>query len=185
MSAKRALILGCEKLATKFRSLKDTVQLPVIVTQDKSILICLPEDVQDPTFCQKLIAKYKELFNNYTIQFCATSAQAHLIKSSCSCLFYSQSSLTITKKLDETIKQVIRGDNYQIAIDLNQNFSLTAALICKSSKANTRITFAKPNANIFFNILVAFELMKSDMELRLAVMRDYLQAILLVKQGAS
>lgn len=185
MSAKRALILGWEKLITKFRSLKDTVQLPVIVTQDKSILICLPEDVQDPIFCQKLITLYKEFFDNHTIQFCATSSQAHLIKSSCSCLFYSQSSLTFPKKLDETIKQVIRGDNYQLAIDLNQTFSLTAALICKNSNANTRITFAKPNANIFFNIVVALELMKSDMEFRLGVMRDYLQSILLVKQGAS
>ena len=181
-SIKIAIILQREKFFSKFKNSNDSVILPITIQGSRRILICLPETNIDKISYQALILKYQTLFLGQPIQFCALSNLAPFIHSSCSCLFYTYSSLSILNKLNDSIKQVLVSTKYQLAIDLNHDFSLAAALICKTTGALTRITFAKPNARIFFNVLLQAKLTGWNGKDRLDIMKNYLQAIIQIKQ---
>lgn len=158
------------------------VALPIVIQGSKRILICLPETNLTKTTCQELILKYQTLFLGQPIQFCALSTLAPFVHSSCNCLFYAESSISIPNKLNDSIKQVLESTQYQVAIDLNHDFSVAAALICKTTGAPTRITFAKPNARTFFNVLFQSESDRTNGKDRLDMMKNYLQNIISIRQ---
>ena len=45
-------------------------------------------------------------------------------------------------------------NNFDVALDLNLNLSLTSAFLCKASNAPLRISFAKKNGDQFYNFQV-------------------------------
>ena len=175
MRAKDFLILQWEKISTRFSAQEESVLLPFAISERKSILICLPEYSDDPNHSQTLVLKYQAFFLGRPILFCAPSSQEPFIKSSCSCLYYNSTSLSFPNKLKHAIREALFPATYQLAIDLNSHFSLPAALICKKSKAKTRITFEKPNARWFFNVLLQPDELGEPFHL--SVMKHYLQSI--------
>lgn len=142
----------------------------------------MPENNIDKVSCQTIILKYQTLFLGHPIQFCALSEFAPFVQSSCNCLFYSYSSLSFPNRLEDSIKQVLLATQYQLAIDLNQHFSLAAAIICKTTGALTRISFAKPNDRLFYNVLLDPGLSGLAIQNKLEIMRHYLQSIIQIKQ---
>jgi hypothetical protein len=50
--------------------------------------------------------------------------------------------------------QRMESNNFDVALDLNLNLSLTSAFLCKASKAPLRISFAKKNGDQFYNFQV-------------------------------
>jgi hypothetical protein len=50
--------------------------------------------------------------------------------------------------------QRIAGRPFDIAIDLNLDFLLPSGYICKASGARVRVGFARPGADLFFNLQV-------------------------------
>lgn len=50
--------------------------------------------------------------------------------------------------------QRMESNNFDVALDLNLNLSLTSAFLCKASNAPLRISFAKENGDQFYNFQV-------------------------------
>jgi ADP-heptose:LPS heptosyltransferase len=50
--------------------------------------------------------------------------------------------------------QRMENNNFDVALDLNLNFSLTSAFLCKASNAPLRISFVKKNSDQFYNFQV-------------------------------
>jgi ADP-heptose:LPS heptosyltransferase len=50
--------------------------------------------------------------------------------------------------------QRMQSNSFDVALDLNLNFSLTSAFLCKASNAPLRISFAKKNGDQFYNFQV-------------------------------
>jgi ADP-heptose:LPS heptosyltransferase len=50
--------------------------------------------------------------------------------------------------------QRMENSNFDMALDLNLNLSLTSAFLCKASNAPLRISFAKKNGDQFYNFQV-------------------------------
>jgi len=50
--------------------------------------------------------------------------------------------------------QRMGSNNFDVALDLNINLSLTSAFLCKASNAPLRISFAKKNGDQFYNFQV-------------------------------
>jgi ADP-heptose:LPS heptosyltransferase len=50
--------------------------------------------------------------------------------------------------------QRMESNNFDVAMDLNLNFSLTSAFLCKASNAPLRISFVKKNSDQFYNFQV-------------------------------
>ena len=48
----------------------------------------------------------------------------------------------------------MENNNFDVALDLNFHLSLTCAFLCKASNAPLRISFAKKNADQFYNFQV-------------------------------
>lgn len=171
-----------EKFTSRIKTRNDQINLPIVIDGGKKILICLPENNIDKVSCQTIILKYQTLFLGHPIQFCALSEFAPFIQSSCNCLFYTYSSLSFTNRLEDSIKQVLLATQYQLAIDLNQHFSLAASIICKTTGALTRISFVKPNARLFYNVLLNPEHSGLSVQNNLEIMKHTLQSIIQIKQ---
>jgi hypothetical protein len=45
---------------------------------------------------------------------------------------------------------------YDVAMDLNLDFVLHSAYICKASRARVRVGFSHPNADVFYNVQLQF-----------------------------
>ena len=50
--------------------------------------------------------------------------------------------------------QRMESNNFDVALDLNLNLSLTCAFLCKASNAPLRISFLKKNGDQFYNFQV-------------------------------
>jgi len=50
--------------------------------------------------------------------------------------------------------QRMENSSFDVAVDLNVNFSLTSAFLCKASNAPLRISFVKKNSDQFYNFQV-------------------------------
>ena len=176
MWVKQFLILQLERSLYVLSKHKEDVRLPIAVSENQPVLICLPEKSDNQNQCQALVLKYQALFLGRTILFCAPADQEQFITSSCKCLYYSSESLSIPGKLNPVIQEVLHSSTYRLAIDLNQDLSLPAALICKRSGAKTRISFEKPHARLFYNVL--FRPDESSDSAHLTAMKNYLQSII-------
>jgi hypothetical protein len=53
-----------------------------------------------------------------------------------------------------TLRSSIAAQKYDIALDLNLDFVLPSAYICRESNARVRVGFARKNADLFFNVQV-------------------------------
>ena len=177
MSIKNRLILQREIVYEKFSKKSENIKLPFQLDKSQQILICLPE--QQNNFSKKELAQdYQSLFKGLSTQFCAPSDLASEIPNSVNCLYYERDSFPVLKKLPELLKKVITAKSYQIALDLNVDFSLYAALICKMTNAPMRISFNKPNAGLFFNFLVSIKNKDISYQKSLPILKKQLRSML-------
>jgi hypothetical protein len=178
MSLKNQLILQREKVYEKFSKKSENIKLPFRLDQSQQILICLPE--QQNNFSKKELAQdYQNLFKGLSTQFCAPSDLASEIPNTVNCLYYEKDSFPVLKKLPELLKKVLNAKSYQMALDLNVDFSLYAALICKMTNAPVRISFNKPNAGLFFNFLVSTKDKDISYKESLPIIKKQLRSMLL------
>ncbi len=143
-----------EKLVHQFTKSKNEIQLPIFLNSKDNILICLPEEKDTNNLNKNLTREYLDFLSNYYVQFFASSENASEIPDSVKCLFYDKNCLPFWKKLPKNIKDLLNEKPYRIAIDLNLKFSLIAGMICEATKASFVMSFDKPNAHLFFNVIV-------------------------------
>lgn len=148
------MILKRERFVHRFIKSKSEIHLPILLNPKDNILICLPEETNNNNLKINLIREYQDFLSNYNVQFFASTENKNEISTSDNCLFYDKNCLTLWKKLPEKIKTFLDGKTYRIALDLNLKFSLMTGMICEATKASILMTFDKPNADLFFNVIV-------------------------------
>ncbi len=148
------MILEREKLFHQFTRQKKEIHLPIRFNSKDQILICLPEKNHSEYSKKELIQEYRDLLSNYKVQFVASTDCADEIQGSINCIFYDKTSFSFWKKLPKNFKTLFIAKQFRAAIDLNVEFSLIVGMICEATRAPFLMSFDKPNAQIFFNILV-------------------------------
>jgi len=176
MSLKQQLILKRERWSVRFAKRWQAIQLPIAKKTLTQILICLPEENSYSPI--DLIADYQNLFADSRLLFCAAHHLAERISSSTNCFYYKLEELPLWRKLTIPLTELLAARQFEMAVDLNTTLSLPAALICMTTKAPLRISFAKPDADLFYNVQVQIQDKGQSMQNKLATFRKHLQPLI-------
>jgi hypothetical protein len=121
--------------------------------RSRRALVIFPESSVDgesaSTFLQYLIRKFSSERMMVIIRDdqLFTMASAPPLKT----LTYSERDINKWFVPRRELLQRMESNNFDVAVDLNLNFSLTSAFLCKASNAPLRIGFAKKNSDQFYN----------------------------------
>ena len=158
MSFIEQLILRREKIYHHFAQKEGAVQLPLLIDASDRILICLPEEPKMVFVTGEIINEYQSYFAAFSLQFCAPLEIADKIPETTKCIYYDNKTFSLLHKFPEALEKTLRATRYKMAIDTNRNFSLAAALVCRATQAPIRISFSKPNATSFFNLILSVQM---------------------------
>jgi ADP-heptose:LPS heptosyltransferase len=125
-------------------------------TEARRILVVLPLWVEDAASPHELLVTLKERVKEENLTLVAGTQEtylAHLVPRS-SIIRIHQNELTTFFCPRAALLATIGTKQYDIAIDLNLDFVLPSAYICRESGARIRVGFARPNADLFFNMMV-------------------------------
>ena len=123
------------------------------LTRSRRALVIFPESSVDgesaSTFLQYLIRKFssERLMVIIRDDQLFTMASAPPLKT----LTYSERDINKWFVPRRELLQRMESNNFDVAVDLNLNFSLTSAFLCKASNAPLRIGFVKKNSDQFYN----------------------------------
>jgi len=121
--------------------------------RSRRALVIFPESSVDgesaSTFLQYLIRKFssERLMVIIRDDQLFTMASAPPLKT----LTYSERDINKWFVPRRELLQRMESNNFDVAVDLNLNFSLTSAFLCKASNAPLRIGFVKKNSDQFYN----------------------------------
>ena len=149
----RHIILKLKEKIFRGRRKTTSVFLPVLLDYRQRILVLLPEGIKSPPL-REIIGSFRGFFDGFPLQFVAPANRAGEIPPDLPCIYYSDESTTFTGNLVSAIAEDLAHHTYQLAIDLNERFSLIPALICRKSGAPVRIAFEKPRGNAYFNVFI-------------------------------
>jgi len=152
-NAFRYLGLGVARF--QFRSDVDTVQpLTTFFTGARSVLIMLPAGYEEAIVAGDAIHAFRNRLIHLNLTVVHTSTRATSLSD------FPHSEVIRIGPTDvnrlylptkELLQRIIRRD-YDAAVDLNLDFVLHTAYICKASRAKVRVGFVHPWSDTFFNV---------------------------------
>jgi len=184
MSMKQSLIIQKEKILQRIKrdNKGSEFQLPLKLDSSDKILICLPENNQENLSRTELINEYQSFFSSQEIIFCSPTIFQTELSTIKKGFYYNLTGQYSAKKISDLLHSEIKIKIYKLAIDLNFEFSLVPALICKATEAPIRISFDKQNAQIFYNIIVSHKTNNKTYNQSLHLLRDQLKTLVQNKE---
>jgi ADP-heptose:LPS heptosyltransferase len=125
-------------------------------TEARRILVVLPLWEEEAASPHELLLTLKEHVKEANLTIVAGTQEtylSHLIPNS-TIIRIHQNDLTTFFLPRTSVLSALGARQYDIAIDLNLDFLLPSAYICRVSNAKIRVGFARPNADVFFNMTV-------------------------------
>lgn len=126
------------------------------VTRARRALILFPESPLDAGTAEMLLRYLTRRFaNGSTTVLVREDLRTSLPPSSAAkILTYSPADLTKWFTPRSALIRRVKSSTFDAAFDLNTEFTLPSAFICKESGAVLRVSFAKTNADDFYNLQI-------------------------------
>lgn len=141
-----------------FRKISDPViRFTEAVTHARRALVLLPEATKDISSVQWIIRSLAERFTNGTMTIVARTDQASWVKKEqqrFQIVAYSEKEVSAWYIPRQELLGRMKRSTFDVAFDLNVNFALTSAFLCRESKAPLRVSFTKLHADEFYNFQV-------------------------------
>ena len=149
--------LGYSIARFRLRSQRDKVlSFPHALASAGRVLLVLPEKPWEFTEAATVL---RPLLGRFTashitiVSFPAQDSPGRLVPRS-HVLSVTADDLTLFYLPRQKIIDAIRREKFDLAVDLNLDFMLASAYICKVSDAKVRVGSARRNADLFFNFQV-------------------------------
>ena len=151
--------IGLRLARYQFRKERDTVQpFTNFFSGAKNVLVILPVGYDEAILASEALSVHKDKLSN-----------VHLIVIHNSTRFTSLAIFPRSEviRLDPpdlnrfflprtSVIQRLPKHQYDVAMDLNLDFVLHSAYICKASRARIRVGFSHPEADLFYNVQMQF-----------------------------
>jgi len=164
--------IGIQLTRFQFRHRPDQVlEFTNALSKAKTALVVMPFDTLTTSSTVNLLRTLRTKFKdkNLTLVLGEHNTEIPLEMRHCDILHLYDHELNQIFLPRKTIINRIRRKRYDVAIDLNLDFILPTAYICKASEAKVRIGFVKQHADMFYN----FQIQK-DARKKPAVTYDFL-----------
>ncbi len=151
-----------------FRKDRDHQQnLTNFISTAKRILLILPADYEDSQIACAAFKNLKEKLQNTELTIIAEGIRSIPITDSLKSKVIRISEVHINKFFlpRKTLLDRIQESTFDVAIDLNLDFLLYSAYICKVTGARYRIGFTSKYSDLFFNIQFNFNKSQKPIEI--------------------
>jgi hypothetical protein len=149
--------VGLQLAKFQFRSEMDTMQpMTNFLRTAKNVLITLPAGYDEAIFAGNAMRKLRQRLENPRMTVIHTSTRTTSLADfqKCEVVRIDPSDINRFSLPTRGLLQRIFPHEYDVAVDLNLDFVLHTAYICKVSRARVRVGFGHPSADAFFNVLV-------------------------------
>ena len=126
------------------------------ITRSRRALVIFPESSLDGESASAFLRNLLRKFSSEKIMVVIRDDQLFTMASAppMKTLTYSVRDVNKWYVPRRELLQRMENSNFDVALDLNLNLSLTSAFLCKASNAPLRISFAKKNGDQFYNFQV-------------------------------
>ena len=151
--------LGLQFAKFQFRNEFDQVQLLTDFFRGAdNILITLPVGYEDAIIAGNALRNFRERMSNIHLTVVHNSTRETALANFPRCEVVRLDPMDINK-FSLPAKAVLQRTftkEFDVAIDLNLDFVLHTAYICKASRAKVRVGFASQVSDVFFNVHLKF-----------------------------
>ncbi|HTK81237.1 MAG TPA: hypothetical protein VL633_03015 [Bacteroidota bacterium] len=153
------LRLGYLMAKFQFRSDIDHVQpMGEFISRANNVLICLPIGYDEAALAgDALYASVQQLSGvHITVVHTSTRATQLTVFPRCEVIRLDPADINRFSLPTKALLQRIYAKEYDVAMDLNLDFVLHTAYICKASRAKVRVGYAHSAADLFYNVQLNF-----------------------------
>jgi len=140
-----------------FRKSKDAVlEFTDAVRRSKRALVVLPGAAKDPSSLQWVIRYLVDRFAEGPLVIVVRQELSSWLTSDkrYEVLSYGEADVGRWFTPGSGLLRKVKKSTFDIALDLNPEFDLFSAFVCRESRAPVRVGFAKENADIFYNMQI-------------------------------
>jgi len=152
--------IGMQLARLHFRSTREKViSFRQSVASAHSALVILPLAASTADEEVSLLAPLRTHFaeRNITVLAGTSSQQVERVLPRATVLRITAADVTAFFLPRRSVIDLVRGRTYDVAVDLNLDFMLPSAYICRESNARVRVGLAGPHADAFFNFQVRLD----------------------------
>ncbi len=140
-----------------FRKLKDsTTRFSSALTRSRRALVILPEQPIDPRDLTDVLLYLAQRFPSDQTTFVVRDEQRSSLPPALASQVrtYTREDLTRLFIPRPALLRTFQSSTFDIAFDLNRDFFLPSAFLCRASGAPIRVSFTKVHADRFYNLQV-------------------------------
>ena len=166
--------IGLSYTRFHFRAKKESpIRFSDVVTRSRKALILFPEQPLDPGTAEMILRYLTRRFSNgsTTVIVREDLRSALPALSAARVITYTAEEVTSWFTPRSALIRRIKTSTFDVALDLNVNFALPSAFLCKESGAPVRVSFTKLNADEFFNLQVRTRLIDNPSNAYQSLMR--------------
>lgn len=141
------------KISAKLRKRNVIVDVIDTLMQARSILVFMPDNLEDFGVARKYITELMNDFSQAKFQFVMRQSYRSLLNGAQNygTIFVANDHVNIFGLPKKELKQKILATEYDIVVDLNDEFHLPSTYLCLISKASLKICFDHENREPFYN----------------------------------
>lgn len=163
------------KLTSRFHKGNDVVDFAATLISAKSILIFMPDKLEDFGIALKFLKKFRQDFAGVNIDICTRDNYQNLISSNHldGMIFVTSDDINPFGLPKRSLQHKIMATHYNIIIDLNQDFHPISTYLCQKSDAALKICLDDQDREPFYNLYFRTQL-KTKLEEKYKRLFNYL-----------
>lgn len=151
------LKIGISLARFRFRKSRDPIiQFTNAVSRARRALILLPESTGEAPYVHAVLRFFNQRFSGNSLQVVVRRDLAKYVvqNQNNNMILFDESEINKWFLPRKQLLQKVKEGTFDVVVDLNLRFALPSAFLCKESQAPVRISFAKPYADMFYNLQV-------------------------------
>lgn len=152
--------IGLQIAKLQFRTDVDQVQsLTTFLRTAGNVLITLPVDYEDSVIAGNALKEFRRQRENLKLTVVNNSTWSTALADfpRCEVVHVDAADIGRLSLPKKALLERVLHSQFDVAVDLNLDFVLHTAYICKASRARVRVGFAHAAADLFFNVQVRID----------------------------
>jgi len=141
------------KFTARFRKSNHVVDIFGTLTEARSIMVFMPDRLEDFGIARKFMVKLMDDFSKAKFQFVIRQNYQSLLDGDqrYGTIFVSEKDVNLLGLPKKELKKKILAAEYDIVIDLNDDFHLPSTYLCQKSRASLKICLDHEKREPFYN----------------------------------
>lgn len=146
-------------LAARFhfrRSRDPIIQFTNALSNARRALVLIPESTWEAPYVHAILDSLTQQFPAPSLQVLVRKDLAKYLPATdkVKAIVYTQEDINKWFLPRRQLLQKVKKSTFDVVLDLNRRFALPSAFLCRETQAPVRVGFAKPYADLFYNLQI-------------------------------